>query len=367
MDAGSPSAPSVYWDRAEYIRARKALYALKGKRGAEYKEARRVLQHSKAAGRGARRSPGEAGLGDGCGEPKGELAGVAPPQQAGDKGRSEEGALLQPPPRGGGYRPRPNSPVLKREQRPAGPYLCEAALNFQFHAGPHTTARPSTITQDMDIDSSSASSSDDSDIVEESDQLSRASGTDLGHSFLGITGRPPRVSSAVKTPVKEGKPAEQFPADTQQQQQLPLVEESGYECRATRRVGEPEGMGPHSGAITALKCNPAVVRLLAAGTFSGTVYVIHDVKTTEMLTGHRLAVADLEWSASGQCLISASLDGTVRIWWVERQQSLGSSRCIRVINEPAVALCVRFAPSNNNIFAVGTGAASLLKFYNLST
>lgn len=94
-----------------------------------------------------------------------------------------------------------------------------------------------------------------------------------------------------------------------------------------------------------------------------------------MLTGHTGPVVDLAWSSDNDHLLTASLDGTARVW------CLAKAVCVRQFppecensekqqqkpNSPLYA--AEFAPSNNNLFVVGGGrhASGLLRSVNLST
>jgi len=80
------------------------------------------------------------------------------------------------------------------------------------------------------------------------------------------------------------------------------------------------------------------------------------------LTGHTAAVRDMDWSIDNSLLLSASLDGTARLWHVE------SAKCLRVIREGArnSLSSVRFQPMNNNI-CVGGDEGGIVQGYNLST
>ena len=63
--------------------------------------------------------------------------------------------------------------------------------------------------------------------------------------------------------------------------------------------------------------------------------------------GHRFAIADICWSSSDM-LLSASLDGTVRMW------HLAYENCIGIFKHSDFVTCVRFHPLNDNYFSSGT-------------
>ena len=71
---------------------------------------------------------------------------------------------------------------------------------------------------------------------------------------------------------------------------------------------------------------------------------------------------DMQWSSINDLLVTASSDGSIRIW----QSSKG--KCMRVIENSAGIenLCCCFHPSNNNFIAVGNDRG-ILQIYNVST
>lgn len=73
-------------------------------------------------------------------------------------------------------------------------------------------------------------------------------------------------------------------------------------------------------------------------------------------------ISDMQWSSINDLLVTASSDGTVRIW----QSSKG--KCMRVIenNPGSENLCCCFHPSNNNFIAAGNDRG-ILQIYNVST
>ncbi|CAN8179320.1 unnamed protein product [Coccothraustes coccothraustes] len=80
------------------------------------------------------------------------------------------------------------------------------------------------------------------------------------------------------------------------------------------------------------------------------------------LRGHGAGVSDFAWSLSNDVLVSASLDGTLRLW------DPGDGRCIRRVPDPdgAALLCCAFQPLNNNLTVVGS-ARHMVRVVNIST
>ena len=242
------------------------------------------------------------------------------------------------------------SPIVAKQD---AMYLCERALRLQLYRGSMdpSTAGCSTITQDIELESCS---SDKASTVEV-DGSSASSHNSLGSSIY-----------AVRNSIDKDK--EDLPESTKMsnnEDRMCDFDEIPINCRVSNRYSGPEGMGPVSaGKITALRHGS---QLLAAGTETGRIFIIStedlSAKPTLLQNNHNSQVIDLVWSESGQCLLSTSLDKTIRIWWIESESE---TRCVRVIQEPGVPICVLFTPGNNNVFLVGT-ASSFLKFYNLST
>ncbi|XP_053857888.1 WD repeat-containing protein 13 isoform X3 [Vidua macroura] len=80
------------------------------------------------------------------------------------------------------------------------------------------------------------------------------------------------------------------------------------------------------------------------------------------LRGHGAGVSDFAWSLSNDVLVSASLDGTLRLW------DPADGRCIRRVPDPdgAALLCCAFQPLNNNLTVVGS-ARHMVRVVNIST
>lgn len=65
------------------------------------------------------------------------------------------------------------------------------------------------------------------------------------------------------------------------------------------------------------------------------------------LRGHTSSVNDFDWSAANDFIVSASSDGTCRLW------ESATGRCVREIAESSSkVLCCRFHPQNNNLIVV---------------
>lgn len=106
--------------------------------------------------------------------------------------------------------------------------------------------------------------------------------------------------------------------------------------------------------------------LLACCSLDGTISVCRlapgPPAVLRVLRGHDGGVADFAWSLSNDVLVSASLDGTLRLW------APNDGRCIRRVPDPdgAALLCCAFQPLNNNLTVVGS-ARHMVRVVNIST
>ncbi|XP_068780182.1 WD repeat-containing protein 13 isoform X2 [Struthio camelus] len=106
--------------------------------------------------------------------------------------------------------------------------------------------------------------------------------------------------------------------------------------------------------------------LLACCSLDGTISVCRlapgPPAVLRVLRGHGGGVADLAWSLANDVLLSASLDGTLRLW------APAEGRCIRRVADPdgAALLCCAFQPLNNNLTVAGS-ARGVLRVVNVST
>ncbi|XP_064359562.1 WD repeat-containing protein 13 isoform X2 [Dromaius novaehollandiae] len=106
--------------------------------------------------------------------------------------------------------------------------------------------------------------------------------------------------------------------------------------------------------------------LLACCSLDGTISVCRlapgPPAVLRLLRGHGGGVADLAWSLANDLLLSASHDGTLRLW------APAEGRCLRRLADPdgAALLCCAFQPLNNNLTVAGS-ARGVLRVVNIST
>ncbi|XP_019874845.2 WD repeat-containing protein 13 [Aethina tumida] len=81
-----------------------------------------------------------------------------------------------------------------------------------------------------------------------------------------------------------------------------------------------------------------------------------------ILKGHTKPISGFDWSVNNDLIVSASLDGTIRVW------NVSDYNCLRIINDPnnAQILCCLFQPSNNNLLLTGNCRGEL-RIANVST
>lgn len=122
----------------------------------------------------------------------------------------------------------------------------------------------------------------------------------------------------------------------------------------------------HAESVTAIKfANDDKYRLAcssADGTLSVCALVPSPPSVTCTLRGHTAPVTDFDWSITNDFILSASLDGTARVW------NPASGQCPRVVNDShscGLTAC-RFQPVNNNMLLTGNQKGHLSVF-NMST
>ncbi|KAI0161444.1 WD40 repeat-like protein [Xylariaceae sp. FL1272] len=116
--------------------------------------------------------------------------------------------------------------------------------------------------------------------------------------------------------------------------------------------------------VRAIAFSPAGTRLAAAGD-SG-IIAIYDTKHGEHvgnLTGHTAWITSIDWSDTGEYLLSGAFDGKAKVWSVER------SACVATHSETDKALwAVRWLPKTvRNEMFVTAGANRSLTFYREAT
>ncbi|RKF71165.1 Meiotic recombination protein rec14 [Golovinomyces cichoracearum] len=106
--------------------------------------------------------------------------------------------------------------------------------------------------------------------------------------------------------------------------------------------------------VRAVAFSPGCTRLAAAG--DAGVIAIYDVKHGEQvanLTGHSAWIFSIDWSETGEYLISGSSDGKVKVWSIDQRSFVSS------YSETGQTLwSVKFIPKKNRIERFATAGAS---------
>lgn len=116
--------------------------------------------------------------------------------------------------------------------------------------------------------------------------------------------------------------------------------------------------------VRAVAFSPASTRLAAAG--DAGIIALYDMKHGEHvgnLTGHSSWITTIDWSDTGEYLLSGSMDGKVKVWSVER------STCVATHSETDKALwAVRWLPKTgkSEMFCTA-GANRSICFYREAT
>eukprot|EP01095_Lingulamoeba_sp_RSL-Kostka_P000722 TRINITY_DN11003_c0_g1_i2.p1 TRINITY_DN11003_c0_g1~~TRINITY_DN11003_c0_g1_i2.p1 ORF type:complete len:401 (-),score=119.35 TRINITY_DN11003_c0_g1_i2:77-1168(-) len=120
----------------------------------------------------------------------------------------------------------------------------------------------------------------------------------------------------------------------------------------------------HKEQITKIEFANHDKSLLAFSSMDGDVTVCEafpDPVVKFKLQGHSQGVIDFSWSSTNDLLLTASLDGTMKIWNISVDGD-----CIRTFEDGDVLTSCCFHPLNNNIFFVGN-QKSKIKVMNMST
>ncbi|XP_073726052.1 jouberin isoform X2 [Misgurnus anguillicaudatus] len=106
-------------------------------------------------------------------------------------------------------------------------------------------------------------------------------------------------------------------------------------------------------------------RALAAACADRDVFpiVIYEIPSGKVLTsfnGHLSVIYDLCWSRDDRGLLTASSDGTVRVWKIEHRQTLAH----KTLPHPSFVYCARYHPTAQNLVVTG-GYDGLLRVWDV--
>ncbi|CAB3998635.1 WD repeat-containing 13-like, partial [Paramuricea clavata] len=121
----------------------------------------------------------------------------------------------------------------------------------------------------------------------------------------------------------------------------------------------------HAEAVTSIKFAHDEKHQLACSSSDGTISVCHLIPSpsvTCFLRGHKASIKDFDWSVANDFIVSASLDGSSRLW------NPTSGQCLRVFDDNwlCAVLSCRFQPLNNNMIVTGNQKGHI-QVYNTST
>ena len=114
----------------------------------------------------------------------------------------------------------------------------------------------------------------------------------------------------------------------------------------------------HAETIRCCEFSPASEVLASAGAN----VLLHDTKSGELITTLKHAsVTSLSWNATGEMLLTASMDGKLKIWMIETRECVGTFT-ESVGHRIWSVKWIRMGPQRQEGFVVG-GSQGVLKFY----
>lgn len=108
----------------------------------------------------------------------------------------------------------------------------------------------------------------------------------------------------------------------------------------------------HRGAVTRVRFANNDKSLLASCSLDGSLVICQVIPspatTIYKLEGHQSGIMDMQWNTTNDLIVTASLDGTARVWQVNKGQ------CMRILKDTcgAQVLCCCFQPLNENMIFV---------------
>ncbi len=136
-----------------------------------------------------------------------------------------------------------------------------------------------------------------------------------------------------------------------------LSSESAYSFAGVHHI-----FNNHKGAVTRIRFANNDKSLLASCSLDGSLVICQVIPspatTIYRLEGHQAGIMDMQWNTTNDLIVTASADGTSRVWRVNKGQ------CMRILKDTcgAQVLCCCFQPLNENMIFV-----SFLRFFCLLT
>jgi WD40 repeat protein len=109
----------------------------------------------------------------------------------------------------------------------------------------------------------------------------------------------------------------------------------------------------HKGAVTRVRFANNDKSLLASTSIDGSLCIYQVIPSPATmiykLEGHQAGIMDFQWSTTNDLIVTASLDGTSRVWQVAK------GKCMRMLKDTSAAqvLCCCFQPLNENMIFTG--------------
>lgn len=167
---------------------------------------------------------------------------------------------------------------------------------------------------------------------------------------------------------------EQMAAESKEEGVMPTTKASASRAMAGNTTlsenyafaGMSHVFDQHADSVTAVKFGHNDKFMLACSSLDGTLSVCNlsssPPSVTCTLRGHMEGVLDFDWSLSNDFIVSASKDGTARVW------NPVSGQTVRVLPDTygTPVLSCHFMPLNNNMIVTGN-QKGYVQVYNMST
>lgn len=115
----------------------------------------------------------------------------------------------------------------------------------------------------------------------------------------------------------------------------------------------------HTGGTTSVEWFPKSGHLLLSCGNDNSILLwdaYHDRQVLRRFTGHEDAVKGLSFDGSGEKFLSCSYDNTVKLWNTE------TGKCLRTYSQDSLPTVVKFCPSQNDEFLVGSADGRILHY-----
>lgn len=131
-------------------------------------------------------------------------------------------------------------------------------------------------------------------------------------------------------------------------QTVPNSDDSSYSLASVYHEFET-----HRASVTRLRFANNDKSLLASSSIDGSLCIYQVIPSPATiiykLEGHQAGILDFQWSTTNDMIVTASLDGTSRVWQVAK------GKCMRILKDAtgSQVLCCCFQPLNENMIFTG--------------